>query len=87
MKLYGNDVTEGVSKSFLTDCNASTRYIRCHYRLDLAHVVSWSAYDTTGGTKPAILETGAQVMVPLFLSVGEKIKVDTRNDSYLGRDN
>ena len=41
----------------------------------------------TGGTKPAILETGAQVMVPLFLSVGEKIKVDTRNDSYLGREN
>ena len=40
----------------------------------------------TGGTKPAILETGAQVMVPLFLSVGEKIKVDTRNDSYLGRE-
>ena len=40
-----------------------------------------------GGTKPAILETGAQVMVPLFISVGEMIKVDTRNDSYLGRDN
>jgi len=40
----------------------------------------------TGGTKPAILETGAQVMVPLFISVGEKIKVDTRNDSYLGRE-
>ncbi len=41
----------------------------------------------TGGTKPAILETGAQIMVPLFISVGEKIKVDTRNDSYLGREN
>ena len=41
----------------------------------------------TGGTKPAILETGAQVMVPLFISEGEKIKVDTRNDSYLGREN
>ncbi|MEO0456676.1 MAG: elongation factor P [Cyanobacteria bacterium P01_A01_bin.114] len=40
----------------------------------------------TGGTKPAILETGAQVMVPLFISVGEKIKIDTRNDSYLGRE-
>ncbi len=40
----------------------------------------------TGGTKPAILETGAQVMVPLFITVGEKIKVDTRNDSYLGRE-
>ena len=36
----------------------------------------------SGGTKPAILETGAQVMVPLFISIGEKIRVDTRNDSY-----
>ena len=41
----------------------------------------------SGGTKPAILETGAQVMVPLFISVGEMIKIDTRNDSYLGREN
>lgn len=40
----------------------------------------------TGGTKPAIVETGAQVMVPLFISIGEKIKIDTRDDSYLGRD-
>ena len=40
----------------------------------------------TGGTKPATVETGAQVMVPLFISIGEKIKVDTRNDSYLGRE-
>jgi elongation factor P len=40
----------------------------------------------TGGTKPAILETGAQVMVPLFIAQGEKIKVDTRNGSYLGRE-
>lgn len=40
----------------------------------------------TGGTKPAILETGAQVMVPLFVSIGDKIKVDTRSDSYLGRE-
>lgn len=40
----------------------------------------------TGGTKPAILETGAQVMVPLFISIGEKIKVDTRTDAYLGRE-
>jgi elongation factor P len=41
----------------------------------------------SGGTKPALLETGAQVMVPLFISEGEMIKVDTRNDSYLGREN
>ena len=41
----------------------------------------------TGGTKPATVETGAQVMVPLFISQGEKIKIDTRNDTYLGREN
>ncbi len=41
----------------------------------------------TGGTKPATVATGAQVMVPLFISIGEKIKIDTRTDSYLGREN
>jgi elongation factor P len=40
----------------------------------------------TGGTKPAIVETGAQVMVPLFLSIGERIRIDTREDKYLGRE-
>ncbi|HEY9706004.1 MAG TPA: elongation factor P [Allocoleopsis sp.] len=40
----------------------------------------------TGGSKPAIVETGAQVMVPLFISVGEKIKIDTRTDQYSGRE-
>jgi len=40
---------------------------------------------STGGTKPARLETGAEVQVPLFLESGEKIKVDTRDGSYLGR--
>jgi elongation factor P len=40
----------------------------------------------TGGSKPATLETGATVMVPLFISQGERIKIDTRNDSYLGRE-
>jgi len=40
---------------------------------------------STGGTKPAMLETGATVQVPLFLEQGERIKVDTRDGSYLGR--
>lgn len=40
----------------------------------------------TGGSKPAIVETGAQVMVPLFIAIGERIKVDTRDGSYLGRE-
>ncbi|MGW4486038.1 elongation factor P [Amycolatopsis sp. NPDC004368] len=40
---------------------------------------------STGGTKPATLETGAEIQVPLFVSTGEKIKVDTRDGRYLGR--
>ena len=40
---------------------------------------------STGGTKPATLETGAQIQVPLFISTGEKVKVDTRTGEYLGR--
>ena len=40
---------------------------------------------STGGTKPATVETGATVQVPLFISTGEKIKVDTRDGRYLGR--
>ena len=42
---------------------------------------------STGGTKPATLETGAQIAVPLFLETGTKVKVDTRDGSYLGRVN
>lgn len=40
---------------------------------------------STGGTKPATVETGATVAVPLFVTTGEKIKVDTRDGRYLGR--
>ena len=40
---------------------------------------------STGGTKPATLETGAEISVPLFLEQGTKVKVDTRDGSYLGR--
>src|SRR5258708_18011309 len=39
---------------------------------------------STGGTKPATLETGAQIQVPLFIITGEKIRVDTRTRLYLG---
>jgi elongation factor P len=39
----------------------------------------------SGGGKPATLETGAVITVPLFLSVGETVRVDTRTDQYLGR--
>jgi elongation factor P len=42
---------------------------------------------STGGTKPATLETGAEIAVPLFLETGTRVKVDTRSGDYLGRVN
>ncbi len=39
----------------------------------------------SGGSKPATLETGAVVQVPFFINIGDKIKVDTRSDTYLER--
>lgn len=39
----------------------------------------------SGGSKPATLETGAVVNVPLFINVGDRVKVDTRTDTYLER--
>jgi elongation factor P len=42
---------------------------------------------STGGTKPATLETGAEIQVPLFIENNTKVKVDTRDGSYLGRIN
>ena len=39
----------------------------------------------TGATKPATVETGAMVMVPLFVNLGDKIKIDTRTGEYLSR--
>ena len=40
---------------------------------------------STGGTKPATVETGYEIAVPLFLETGTKVKVDTRSGDYLGR--
>ncbi|MET0198545.1 MULTISPECIES: elongation factor P [Nocardiaceae] len=42
---------------------------------------------STGGTKPATLETGAEVSVPLFVNTGDKLKIDSRDGNYLGRVN
>ena len=40
---------------------------------------------STGGTKPATVQTGYEIQVPLFLESGTKVKVDTRTGDYLGR--
>jgi elongation factor P len=38
-----------------------------------------------GGSKPATLETGAVIQVPFFINIGDRVKVDTRTDTYLER--
>lgn len=40
---------------------------------------------TSGGTKPATLETGATVNVPFFINIGDKLKIDTRSGAYIER--
>ncbi|CAJ1499423.1 elongation factor P [[Mycobacterium] kokjensenii] len=42
---------------------------------------------SSAGTKPATVETGAQINVPLFINTGDRLKIDTRDGSYLGRVN
>ena len=42
---------------------------------------------SNAGTKPATVETGAEIQVPLFIGEGEKVKVNTDDGSYLGREN
>ena len=54
----------------------------------LTDLANWSGFkgDTaTGGNKPATLETGLVVNVPLFVSIGDVLKVDTRTGQYLER--
>ena len=59
-----------------------------HVELEIVETDPGLKGDTAqGGTKPATLSTGAVVKVPLFLSVGEVVRVDTRTGEYLGRAN
>ncbi|HEX9766071.1 MAG TPA: hypothetical protein VGA36_04860, partial [Nitriliruptorales bacterium] len=54
--------------------------------LDVAQTQPGAAGDTkTNATKPATLETGYELQVPLFIQEGERIKVDTRSGEYLSR--
>jgi elongation factor P len=56
--------------------------------LQVAQTDPWVKGDTAqGGTKPATLETGLTVNVPLFVNTGDKVKVDTRSGEYLERSN
>jgi elongation factor P len=55
--------------------------------LEVTHTDPGVRGDTAsgGGSKPATLETGATIMVPLFVDIGERIRVDTRSGEYVSR--
>jgi elongation factor P len=55
--------------------------------LEVTHTEPGMRGDTAsgGGQKPATLETGATVTVPLFVNIGDRVKVDTRSGSYMSR--
>lgn len=54
--------------------------------LEIAHTEPGLQGDrSNAGTKPATLETGYDIQVPLFLNVGDKVKVDTRSGQYISR--
>lgn len=73
MKIYGVEHTLEMKL-------ASSRY-SC-----LPHALLISGfYSVAGGTKPAIVDTGAVVSVPLFVNVGDVIVVDTRTGQYMSR--
>ncbi|MDR2791343.1 MAG: elongation factor P [Tannerellaceae bacterium] len=57
-----------------------------HVTLEVSYTEPGMKGDTATNTlKPATLETGAEVRVPLFINVGEKIELDTRTGAYVGR--
>ena len=61
--------------------------MRASVELEVTHTEPGVRGDTAsgGGNKPATLETGAVVQVPLFVNPGEKIKVDPREGRYISR--
>lgn len=86
----------GDSKDFLQDnLNLKVIYYKnepitvelpTFVELTIAHTEPGVRGDTaSGGTKPATLETGAVIQVPLFLEVGDKVRVDTRTGTYVER--
>ena len=77
---------ESVDLLFI-DGNPSDVQIAASVELEVTHTEPGVKGDTAsgGGNKPATLETGAEVNVPLFVNIGDRIKVDTRSGSYMSR--
>jgi elongation factor P len=69
------------------DGNPADIQLSASVELEVTHTEPGVRGDTAsgGGSKPATLETGATVNVPLFVNIGDRIKVDTRSGSYMSR--
>jgi elongation factor P len=78
--------SETVDLLFIDD-QPSDIQLSASVELEVTHTEPGVKGDTAsgGGNKPATLETGATVNVPLFVNIGDKIKVDTRSGSYMSR--
>ncbi len=77
---------ESVDLLFIDD-QPSDLQLPASVELEITHTEPGVKGDTAsgGGNKPATLETGATVNVPLFVNIGDRIKVDTRSGSYMSR--
>jgi elongation factor P len=77
---------ESVDLLFIDD-QPSDIQLAASVELEVTHTEPGVKGDTAsgGGNKPATLETGAIVNVPLFVNIGDRIKVDTRSGSYMSR--
>jgi elongation factor P len=78
---------ESVDLLFIDDVPADIQ-LSASVELEVTHTEPGLQGDrSSAGTKPATLETGATINVPLFINTGDKLKVDSRDGSYLGRVN
>jgi elongation factor P len=77
---------ESVDVLFI-DGSASDLQLPASVELEVTETEPGLRGDTAsgGGTKPATLETGAMINVPLFVDVGQRVKVDTRSGEYMSR--
>jgi elongation factor P len=69
------------------DGNPQDLQVAASVELEVTHTEPGVRGDTAsgGGNKPATLETGATVNVPLFVNIGDRVKVDTRSGEYMSR--
>ena len=77
---------ESIDVLFIDDVPADLQ-LSASVELEVTHTEPGVKGDTAsgGGNKPATLETGAIVQVPLFVNIGDRIKVDTRSGEYMSR--